>query len=465
MRYLIFVLLLVQLMPISVLGQERILTVESYIATVQEHHPISKQAALLSDLARSQQKQARGLFDPKLQGDWKSKSFDSKNYYSILSGGLKIPSWYGLDFKVNYDRSSGEFLNNSDFLPNPGLWTAGISAPLAKGLLLDERRAALKRAALSLELNEQERLVQLNGLYFEALNAYMEWSIAYRIVQVQENNVQLAQTRFEGTVESFIKGDKPAVDTLESFIAIQSRDLALLEARQHLEAKRIALENFLWIQGTIPLELEDNVAPEVFQLDALSISVDVLHSQMEAILFSHPELQLNALKIDQLDIDRRLAIESIKPDIRVEYNPITAADENNIFQQVNPNNFVLGATVSYSLLQRKARGKLQETKLKMEQGVLEGDRKRQAIKTKLNQIYTILSRNREQGDLATIMIQNYEQLLLAENTKFQLGESSIFLVNSREMKFIESQLKQIDLEAKQMYYQLQYLYHSMKFVE
>ena len=46
------------------------------------------------------------------------------------------------------------------------------------------------------------------------------------------------------------------------------------------------------------------------------------------------------------------------------------------------------------------------------------------------------------------MVEDYSKLLKAEERKFQVGESSIFLVNSRESKLIDSRLKAIELENK-----------------
>ena len=46
------------------------------------------------------------------------------------------------------------------------------------------------------------------------------------------------------------------------------------------------------------------------------------------------------------------------------------------------------------------------------------------------------------------MVTNYSTLLQAENEKFRIGESSIFLLNSREQKLIEAQLKQLKLQAQ-----------------
>ncbi len=47
------------------------------------------------------------------------------------------------------------------------------------------------------------------------------------------------------------------------------------------------------------------------------------------------------------------------------------------------------------------------------------------------------------------LVLNATKLLLdTENIKFQMGESSLFLINTRELKFIETELKQVTLKVK-----------------
>jgi outer membrane protein TolC len=52
------------------------------------------------------------------------------------------------------------------------------------------------------------------------------------------------------------------------------------------------------------------------------------------------------------------------------------------------------------------------------------------------------------------MYSNYQNLLTSEELKFAQGESSLFLVNSREIKLIEVQQKQVELTVK--YYKAKY---------
>ena len=51
-----------------------------------------------------------------------------------------------------------------------------------------------------------------------------------------------------------------------------------------------------------------------------------------------------------------------------------------------------------------------------------------------------------QNELTAEIVTDYGVLLRAEERKFFLGESSLFLVNSRESKLIDAKLKAIQLE-------------------
>jgi hypothetical protein len=46
------------------------------------------------------------------------------------------------------------------------------------------------------------------------------------------------------------------------------------------------------------------------------------------------------------------------------------------------------------------------------------------------------------------MVDNYTALLSAEERKFGFGESSLFLINTRESKLIDAKLKQNEVENK-----------------
>ena len=100
------------------------------------------------------------------------------------------------------------------------------------------------------------------------------------------------------------------------------------------------------------------------------------------------------------------------------------------------------------MLFRKERGGLQLAELKIMDAELGLSQKRQEIANKINAYQNELANLRQQIILATDMRDNYARLLAGENDKFRLGESSVFLVNSRENKLIDAQLKLAKLQAE-----------------
>jgi len=55
-----------------------------------------------------------------------------------------------------------------------------------------------------------------------------------------------------------------------------------------------------------------------------------------------------------------------------------------------------------------------------------------------------------QQSLTSNIVNDYSNLLTAEERKFELGESSLFLINSRESKLIEAKLKAIKIENESL---------------
>ena len=90
---------------------------------------------------------------------------------------------------------------------------------------------------------------------------------------------------------------------------------------------------------------------------------------------------------------------------------------------------------------RKERGALELVQLKQLETSYKMSQKQREIQNKINVIVQQLQTNLEQLTIQRDISTNYQTLLVAENEKFRIGESSIFLLNSREQKLMEAQLK------------------------
>ena len=144
------------------------LTFESFMNRVKTHHPIAMQADLKLNQGDAYLRKARGNFDPKAYSDVSQKYFTDKQYYSIINSGLKVPTWYGIEVSGGYSQNEGVFLNPENNNPAAGLWHAGVSVSVGKGLFIDERRAELKKAKIYIESTIAERTLLYNELLYDA---------------------------------------------------------------------------------------------------------------------------------------------------------------------------------------------------------------------------------------------------------------------------------------------------------
>ena len=100
------------------------------------------------------------------------------------------------------------------------------------------------------------------------------------------------------------------------------------------------------------------------------------------------------------------------------------------------------------MLLRKERGDLKLAKLKLNDTEFEIASTRLILRNKFDALSNEVRSYDEQNQLTGLIVEDYSKLLKAEERKFNLGESSLFLINSRESKLIEAELKAIEIENK-----------------
>ncbi len=431
------------------------LSLEEYYQLIRANHPVAQQAELIPREAAARIRLARGAFDPKLVADADQKMFEGTNYYRHIDGGLKVMTLPGIEVKAGYEQGLGERLNPEAYTPSEGLVYAGISVPLGQGLLIDGRRAALKQAKIFRESTTAQQMSLLNELIFDATKAYWEWSEAYAALQVQNRAVEIAEIRYNATVQDFKFGDKAAVDTLEALIQLQNRQQSQLSANLSENQTRLKVSNYLWNEAGQALVVDASLYPERITL-APNLDGEVLDSALvwlEGLTDNHPELQLLRYKLAELEVERRLKADKLKPKIYAQYNVLNRpllVGENpaEVYPNVFENNYKWGLQFSFPLFLRQERGNLEVTRLKIQDTQFKQDQKRLELNNKVLNYLAELEILTDQINLARVNVTNYQRLLEAEVLNFQAGESSLFLLNSRETKLIESQLKLVELQAK-----------------
>jgi len=424
---------------------------EDFLLQVLLNHPSAQSAELFLDEARQKLRKAQGAFDPYFKGQLDEKEFKEKQYFSLFKAAIEQPTpFLGLSLHGGYERAQGEYVNAENTLPDDGLFYAGVSLPLLQGLLLDERRAELRMAKIGREEANPRRREALNDLAFVALAGYWEWAKTRGELAVYEQSIELAQTRFEAVKESFSVGYKPAIDTLEAFIQLQNRQISYSESRLKWRKQSLAIANFLWGQEQQATDVEDLPVPidlMVFNASTTVPLADSLANLRQQLGTQNPTLLRYGFKLEKLDVERRWAFEQIKPKLKLKYNFLTETTGENSFT-LGTENYKWGVSLSVPIPGRAKIAGWKLIKIKQQQTELAFAQKRVELDNKLQAYAAELTRLREQLTLAENNVENYQRLLDAEQEKYQIGESSLFLINSREVKLIESQLKVLALKAK-----------------
>jgi outer membrane protein TolC len=425
------------------------LTREAFMRLVLEHHPMARQAALRNEMGDAAVRSARGGFDPVASASYDAKDFDEKNYYSLVQAGLKLPTWYGIDLLAGVEQGDGEFLNPQFTTPDDGLLKAGLKASLGQGLFIDERRAALRKAQAYQRATEGERRMLLNALLLQALSDHTDWVAAHAALRVSDDAVALAQIRLDAVRGSWRGGDRPAIDTLEAFLQFQDRQMRRQQAQLNVRNSALRLSNHLWDPSQRPLELQEAVQPDARDLisPASFLLPDTL---LTSAIDGHPLLVQSLARIDQLEVDRRLRSEYLKPDLDVKYQWLGAASAIGASEgsRILGNGQMVGVGFSMPLLLRRERGELALARLRLSDAGLAVDRDRQMIRNRIRERANDITVLRQQADLGASMVQNNERLLNGENQRFAAGESSLFLVNAREVPLIDARIRQVELEAR-----------------
>ena len=439
-------LLLILLSTFAFSQEKSTLSYDEFLGYVKKFHPLVKSANLEISMAQANLMLARGGFDPKIEVDFDKKQFKNTEYYSVLNSSFKIPTWYGIEIKAGFDNNDGIYLNPENTLPNQGLTSFGINIPIGQGLLINQRMADLSKAKIQLKLSQVQRQLQAISVLYDASISYFNWKRNYSEVKLYETYLKNAEVRFKG-IESLIKnGDKPNIDATEAGIIVKNRQLSLEDSQLKLAKAKLDLSNFLWLENNIPLELQDNIIPEEKLEKTIRETLktnDLLASNFS--VDNHPKINALQNKIAILDVERKLKKNMLLPKIDLGYSYLS---EPSYLNNTNFNNYKIGVNFAFPIFLRKERGGLQIAKFKIQDTQFALDLERVQLLNKIKAQQTEIISLEKQQTLVLDLVKDNDTMLKSEERLFSFGESSLFLINTRENNLVTAQLSQLQIENR-----------------
>lgn len=428
-----------------------------FVNAIKLNFPLTKYADNISLQGTYQLNAARGNYDPAINAYHENKFYSGKNYFSVAHAELRQPIFTNQYIVAGWDYGQGNFIDQSNITPNSGTPFVGVEASVLQGLLFDKRRADVLKAKGYKEYLDAEKKQLINQLLYDASIHFTDFAYAEKELQLYQYFIKLAIDRYKGLIDLSNAGERPAVDTIEASLLFQGRLLEYQSASIDNQKALNKLMNFYWKENNVPMPLDTAMiikdSIEVYFEKARQLVVLELQSDS----FANPIIEKYLANQKILKVDKRLKAELIKPKLDVKYNFLSTSS-NPYSTDYTINNYKWGAKFSMPLFFRTSVNEFKISKIRLKNNEYELLNKGNEISLKLKTLKQVISMTARQVMAAEKNVAFSKQLLQAEKLKFENGESSLFLLNTRETKWLESELKLAEYRAKfiKLYFELIY---------
>jgi outer membrane protein TolC len=302
------------------------------------------------------------------------------------------------------------------------------------------------------KMSLQDQKTIINNLLFEASNAYWEWMKSHQVAENIQQIVEISENRFQLIKKSFLLGERPAIDTLEAYTQVQFYQNYVQNAQLNIQKNQILLSSYLWNDQGQNVILNDKIVPdnEIANQKAWGQFDINLNSMLARAEELHPEIKSYDFKLNALKIEKQLKFQNLLPKINFDYQQLSPGNQfANMFNENSfSKNYIAGLKIELPIPLRFGRAEYEKAKIKLQDEQLNQNIKRNSIQVKIKQYHAEFENLKRQLKIQQDLIENYKKLSQSEDIRLQNGEGSLFLVNSRELKTLESIEKMLETRAK-----------------
>ncbi len=433
------------------------LSLAEVLAQVRAHHPAARQAALARRQVEADLRAARGGFDPYVSATWDFKRFKGIGYYDEIDTRLVVPTPWGVDLKLGWERAAGAIINPERATPGAGLLSAGVSLPIGPRLIADERRTALRQAELAADAAEAEYDAALARLLQQAAREWGTWYDAEARLRIAREGIALARFRLDAVRARVAAGDAAPIDSLEARAEWERRVLAEADARAAATAARLAVAALLWDERGTPVPLPEGTVPAAGEVAALGATVEAAAQEASAspeaiarMARAHPQTQQARARWLQAEAARRLALVQVLPSASAEISALAAG--RSLGGLPSPaaldDDSKVSGSVRIPLFARRELGRLRAAEARAGQLATERDKVEREVALAVERAVTELRAVEAQRDGQQRVLAASEALLAAEQRRFEIGESSLLFVNLRERAVLDERLRVAQLAGR-----------------
>ncbi|MDJ0625620.1 MAG: TolC family protein [Candidatus Caenarcaniphilales bacterium] len=441
-----------------------LLMLEDVFQLIEQNHPKLQEEKLEIPLANAERTRAKSAFIPTIRnrffiGDYDDE--DGSDEESIAnSSEINWQSPFALEFfggfrtttddilaseKLAYPADSKGFLDTvrKQELKSPASTEGifGLRVPLLEGLLIDKSRTEWKISALKQKTANYKISIERGNLLKKAGELYWKWvkeGINYRTA---ENLLSLAKERRDFVQKSVNAGLSPEIALTEVQSQILNREASTKLAEQKFQQASIKLKNFLWQENGDIIELKKTNAPNSIK-NPKKIPLKLEEEHKLLALQQRPELENFNLELQQLQAKLKLAKNELLPKLDFE---LTAGQN---ISRVDGGASIRGSVFTeLPIVPLKELSKVQKIETKIQQIELKRKNQKVMIENEIQEALVGIRNSSKRVKLNEENLLMLQRLADGERKRYILGNSTLFLVNQREIAYNRGQIQLVNALA------------------
>lgn len=417
------------------------LTQEDVVSSSLKHFPKVIESFQQLEMEKHKTKSLRGTFDGSIKGesDARTSGFYDGDIYKLS---LEKPMPF-LNSKVygGVRQGFGEFPvyeGKSETLDR-GEQFFGVSMSLLRNSLIDMNRYNIRYQ----EQNQKQSEININSVKLNvqtmALKAYWAWYVKGHELNVYKDILDIAEVRMKQIKRRIRAGDLARIYATENNQYILARKAQLTQINMEFKEASFYLSLFYRDKKGLPIEPTNQ---NVLQLHGKPLSTVSNYIKIyQKAVDSNLDLKKLSSKEKQANLDVDLGTNQLLPklDLKYEWSEDRGMGSNTLAG--DENRVMLTLEIPFQF--RKGQGKRRLGKVKIQNIQLKRRWTREKIKVKVKSLMTKINSFADIYSMTTEQVSLAEKLAKAERRKFSQGASDLILVNLREEKLAEVQVKNL----------------------
>ena len=393
---------------------------------------------------------AFGNYDTKVVAKYEDKEYPVTygKYYSL---GIEKPLENGIDVSLSYRYADGTQEYNNIKTSEDGEIIAGVKVPVLKVLnKIDKRRLDVGLASLNVVKSDFQYQDSMRNLYFIVMTNYYKLIYAKEVWVLSKELLLKVQKRHGFIQRRVQEGLEPQMKLIEVEQQVINIQQMVLTANTNYDNQ---FEHFLKFLNISREDFSNKFSLE--ELPKLKISNVNFANAMDTAIENRVDLKMIANEIKKYDLKQKYNKLLKYPNLDVGMYGVY--DLNKDVDSYEQSGYKLTVNMSFPIEQRKYSGKKLENKYSV--ALLDANKNKLLIELRTNLKNTItslyaLEKNVENSNKEVALVKKLENL---EKKKYELGSSTLFMLNQREMQTLKTQKKFLKYKLDELLNHQQYI--------